>query len=147
MDTTGEKYIFVGVTFENYPKIYHYVCDFADIKLYETVIVPVGSDNEEKQAVVTEKLLCSEGDAPYPPSKAKKVIEKVDLEYMEPTAENLKKCLNKPVKLIFSNFYNLSGFIKLIAETQEGKTYLRLLHKDGEITVPVKNLKYISILP
>ena len=147
MDTKEERFIFVGVTFENYPKIYHYLCDSGDIKLYETMLVPVGSDNEEKQGVVTEKILCSVDDAPYPPSKAKKVIKKIDLDYLEPTAEILKKCLNKPVKLIYSNFYNLSGFIKLIAETQDGRTFIRLLHKDGEITVFTKNLKYVALLP
>ena len=70
--------IYCAVEFGEYSKEYHYITDDDTIQEGDTVIVPVGVQNREMEATVFEKIYCKKNEVPYPLSKVKKIIKKVD---------------------------------------------------------------------
>ncbi len=66
-------YTYVSVSFGG-EKPYHYICEYPDVKVGDEVIVPVGKEELEKYATVVSVESCTYDNAPYPVSKAKKVI-------------------------------------------------------------------------
>ncbi len=72
-----KKYIYCGVVFDDNSQIFHYITDDEGITVGDSVIVPVGYNNEETEAVVMSVEKCLRINAPYPFYKTKKIIRKV----------------------------------------------------------------------
>ena len=77
-ETLSDKneYIYCGVMYEGNDFTYHYLTDDESIKIGDTVIVPVGSTNEETTATVVSVGKYLRVAAPYPVEKTKKIIRK-----------------------------------------------------------------------
>lgn len=77
-ETLSDKteYIYCGVMYEGNDFTYHYLADDESIKIGDTVIVPVGSTNEETTATVVSVGKYLRVAAPYPVEKTKKIIRK-----------------------------------------------------------------------
>lgn len=74
-------YNWYEVRFNSYSsKLYSYFYDDDSIKIGDRVIVPVGDDNEEKEAIVENFWRLSEERLPYPLEKIKKILRKVEPE-------------------------------------------------------------------
>ena len=74
--TKGDGLIYCAVEFEEDGREYHYITDDDTIEEGDRVIVPVGKNNHEAEAIVVEKIYCTEETAPYPISSVKKIIGK-----------------------------------------------------------------------
>lgn len=70
------KYIYCTVKFDGNNYKYSYITDDDDIVIGDSVVVPVGPYDIESIAVVYEKNIYTELNAPFPPSKTKKIIRK-----------------------------------------------------------------------
>lgn len=57
---------------------YAYLTEDESIKEGDTVVVPIGSRNLEKIGIVAHVNRCTGKNAPYPPSKTKRIIRKCD---------------------------------------------------------------------
>ncbi len=71
-----DEYIYCKVGFENGSRKYSYMTDDESIKEGDVVVVPTGPDNIESLGVVYDVKKCTVKNAPYPPSKTKKVLRK-----------------------------------------------------------------------
>ena len=72
-----KEYIYCGVVFDDSSQVFHYITDDEGISVGDGVIVPVGYNNEETEAVVMSVEKCLRINAPYPFYKTKKIIRKV----------------------------------------------------------------------
>ena len=70
------EYIYCDVKFENTPRKFSYITDDESIVVGDTVVVPTGRNNIESIAVVQSIKRCTSENAPYPPSKTKRIIRK-----------------------------------------------------------------------
>lgn len=70
------EYIYCDVEFENTPSKFSYITDDDSIVVGDTVVVPAGRNNIESVAVVCSIKRCTVQNAPYPPSKTKRVLRK-----------------------------------------------------------------------
>ncbi len=68
-------YIYCTVTFGS-SRTYDYICEIPDISVGDEVIVPVGEDEIEKIAKVTDINEYRYDEVPYPVAKTKKIIAK-----------------------------------------------------------------------
>jgi len=69
---------YCGVEFSDGGSIYHYRTTDLRINVGDIVIVPVGKDNEEKEAIIKTVDYCRWDDTPYPLEKTKQIIRKID---------------------------------------------------------------------
>lgn len=76
--TKRDELIYCAVEFEEDGMEYHYMTEDDTIEEGHFVVVPVGANNRETLATVVEKIYCTEETAPYPISKVKKIIRKVE---------------------------------------------------------------------
>ena len=76
--TKRDELIYCAVEFEEDGMEYHYMTEDDTIEEGDVVVVPVGGNNRETVATVVEKIYCTEETAPYPISKVKKIIRKVE---------------------------------------------------------------------
>lgn len=76
-DTDDQVYHFCNVVFSNSSKSYAYLVSDQSITVGDTVIVPVGADNIEKEGTVVSVGEYLHSNAPYPPEIAKAIIRKV----------------------------------------------------------------------
>ena len=72
------EYIYCEVEFEGASRKYSYITEDESIKEGDTVVVPIGSRNLETMGVVANVIRCTGKNAPYPPSKTKRIIRKCD---------------------------------------------------------------------
>jgi ADP-ribosylglycohydrolase len=68
---------YCGVEFSESGKTYHYRTTDLRIAVGDTVVVPVGHDNYEREATVTTIELCHWDNTPYPLEKTKEILRKV----------------------------------------------------------------------
>lgn len=112
--------IYCAVEFGEYSKEYHYITDDDTIIKGDTVIVPVGKDNREVEATVVEKIYCKENDVPYPLSKIKKIIRKIE-SIEEITPEIMQSLVGKRVKVLHENYLSYIGIVNnFIYHEEEG---------------------------
>lgn len=71
------KYYLVNVRFQENSREYAYISGDESIETGDKVLVPVGYDNEEKEAVVSGTAYVTEETAPYPVEKMKRVLKKI----------------------------------------------------------------------
>lgn len=71
----ADEYILVHVSFGNNSKSYCYICDDKTVKIGDTVVVPVGSDETLKCAMVERVDVVTRETAPFPIDQCKKIIE------------------------------------------------------------------------
>ena len=74
--TSGGYYQFCKVQFKDGGSPYAYLTGGLPLAVGDFVVVPVGNRNAEKTGRVTDIFVCSAQDAPYPPEKAKFVLQK-----------------------------------------------------------------------
>lgn len=72
-----KKYIYLSVAFRSGGKNYAYRTEDRSIKVNDVVMVPVPNE-PDKPAIVAGVQVCTEKDAPYPPSKTKMITGKAD---------------------------------------------------------------------
>ena len=72
----GGYYQFCKVQFKDGGSPYAYLTGGLPLAVGDFVLVPVGNRNAEKTGRVTDVFVCSAQDAPYPPEKAKFVLQK-----------------------------------------------------------------------
>ena len=72
----SKEYIYCEVEFDNTSRKYSYITDDESIAVGDMVVVPTGPYNFESIAVVDSIKRCTGENAPYPPSKTKKIIRK-----------------------------------------------------------------------
>jgi len=65
---------YCGVEFSKGGRIYHYRTTDLQINIGDTVIVPVGEDNHEQEAIIKTVEYCCWDDTPYPLEKTKQII-------------------------------------------------------------------------
>jgi len=63
---------------DEYRRAYSYLTDESDIGVDDFVLVPFGSENQEKIGQVVSVQSCSAENAPFPPSKTKRIIGKAE---------------------------------------------------------------------
>ena len=102
--------IYCAVEFGEYGREYHYITDDDTIVKGDTVIVPVGKENREVEATVVEKIYCKENDVPYPLSKVKKIVRKIEsIEGITP--EIMQSLVGKRVKVVHENYFSYIGIV------------------------------------
>ena len=72
------QYIYCSLTFGSSKKTYYYRTEDDNIEEGDLVIVPVGSDNHEAEALVVKVEYYNKEDVPFPLNKTKFIIEKYD---------------------------------------------------------------------
>ena len=70
------EYIYCDVKFENTPRKFSYITDDDSIVVGDTVVVPTGRNNIESIGVVCNIQRCTSKNAPYPPTKTKRILRK-----------------------------------------------------------------------
>ena len=70
------EYIYCEVALEYMSRNYCYITDDENICEGDMVVVPFGSGNIEVSGVVAKIIRCTGKNAPYPPSRTKKVLRK-----------------------------------------------------------------------
>jgi primosomal protein N' len=70
-----DEYIVIDVSFGSNSRSYCYLCDDATVREGDTVVVPVGGDEELKCVVVKSVDVVTKDTAPFPIEQCKKVIE------------------------------------------------------------------------
>ncbi len=69
-------YTYCGVVFDDNTMVFHYIAGSEDIRPGDVVIVPVGMNNEEKEATVVSVGEYLSNAVPYPVAQTKEVIRK-----------------------------------------------------------------------
>ena len=69
-------YTYCGVVFDGNTRVFHYLTGNETIRAGDVVIVPVGMNNDEKEATVVSVGEYLSNAVPYPVSKTKEVIRK-----------------------------------------------------------------------
>lgn len=66
----NEKYCFTAVDFVDDPNVagygYWYICEFADVKVGDKVIAPLGRHNNLQEGIICKIIFEDEFNAPYP---------------------------------------------------------------------------------
>lgn len=75
-ETDKTVYSFCSVMFEHSQRQYIYLTGDIDIKIGDEVVVPVGSNNQERTATVVSTSQHMRSTTPYPVDKAKKILRK-----------------------------------------------------------------------
>ena len=70
------EYIYCDVKFENTPRKFSYITDDDSIVVGDTVVVPTGRNNIESIGVVCNIQRCTSKNAPFPPTKTKRILRK-----------------------------------------------------------------------
>ena len=123
--------IYCAVEFGEYGREYHYITDDDTIIKGDTVIVPVGKDNREVEATVVEKIYCKENDVPYPLSKVKKIIRKIEsIEGITP--EIMQSLVGKRVKVLHENYLSYIGIVNNFIYHEEEGWFEFYLQTDDE---------------
>lgn len=73
-----DQYIYCSLAFGSSKKAYYYRTEDDNIEEGDLVIVPVGSDNHEAEALVVKVEYFNKEDVPFPLNKTKFIIEKYD---------------------------------------------------------------------
>lgn len=76
LEKENNEYIYCEVMFEGTARKYSYITNDESIQVDDIVVVPTGSTNLESLGVVCDIKRCSAKNAPYPPSKTKKILRK-----------------------------------------------------------------------
>ena len=76
MEQEDNEYIYCEVEFEETSRKYSYITNDESIQVGDMVIVPTGLANLESLAVVCSIKRCTAKNAPYPPSRTKKILRK-----------------------------------------------------------------------
>ena len=108
--TKASGLIYCAVEFGDYGREYHYLTDDDSIEEGDLVIVPVGSSNYETEAVVVEKTYCTEETAPYPLSKVKKILRKVEIIY-DVTPRTMECLVGKKIRVVDVNVESVEGIV------------------------------------
>lgn len=123
--------IYCAVEFGEYGREYHYITDDDTIIKGDTVIVLVGKDNREVEATVVEKIYCKENDVPYPLSKVKKIIRKIEsIEGITP--EIMRGLVGKRVKVLHENYLSYIGIVNNFIYHEEEGWFEFYLQTDDE---------------
>lgn len=123
--------IYCAVEFGEYSRKYHYITDDDTIVKGDTVIVPVGKENREVEATVIEKIYCKENDVPYPLSKVKKIVRKIEsIEGITP--EIMQSLVGKRVKVLHENYISYIGIVNNFIYHEEEGWFEFYLQTDGE---------------
>ncbi len=102
--------IYCGVEFGGYSSMYHYITDDDSIEVGDTVIVPVGKNNREVEGYIAEKKYCSKEDVPYPLSKVKKIIRKIEaVEVFDDAEQKISNFVGKRIKVIRDDYTSVIG--------------------------------------
>lgn len=75
-DNESIEYIYCEVSFESTSRKFSYIIDDPSIAVGDMVVVPTGRYNIESIGVVQNIYRCTEKNAPFPPSRTKKVLRK-----------------------------------------------------------------------
>lgn len=114
-----------------YSKEYHYITDDDTIQEGDTVIVPVGVQNREMEATVFEKIYCKKNEVPYPLSKVKKIIKKVD-SINNITPNLMESLVGKRIKVICEDFLSYIGIVNNFEYNEEDDEFEFYLQTDEE---------------
>ena len=123
--------IYCAVEFGEYSKEYHYITDDDTIQEGDTVIVPVGVQNREMEATVFEKIYCKKSEVPYPLSKVKKIIKKVD-SINNITPNLMESLVGKRIKVICEDFLSYIGIVNNFEYNEEDDEFEFYLQTDEE---------------
>lgn len=123
--------IYCAVEFGEYSKEYHYITDDDTIQEGDTVIVPVGVQNREMEATVFEKIYCKKNEVPYPLSKVKKIIKKVD-SINNITPNLMESLVGKRIKVICEDFLSYIGIVNNFEYNEEDDEFEFYLQTDEE---------------
>ena len=123
--------IYCAIEFGEYGIEYHYITDDDTIEEGDTVIVPVGTNNREVEATVVEKIYCNKDDVPYPLSKVKKIIRKVETTD-NITASLMESLVGKRIKVICEDYLSYIGIINNFTYDEENNDFWFYLQTDEE---------------
>ncbi len=70
------EFIYCSVEIEGRKRSYYYIAEYDNIVEGDTVIVPFGFYDSEEKGIVKSIKRCNESNAPFPPSKTKRIIRK-----------------------------------------------------------------------
>ena len=139
--------IYCGVEFSEFGYTYHYITDDDSIEVGDKVIVPVGNDNREMKGYVSEKQYCTKDDVPYPLSKVKKIIRKI--ESVESCSENVAKIKNlvgKRIKAIRLDFTSIIGVMTNFYEDAKSEEFHFYIQTENEkVLVTSEELRRIEL--
>ena len=126
-----EELIYCAVNFGGYGREYHYITDDDTIEEGDLVIVPVGKNNREVEAIVAEKIYCTEETAPYPLSKVKKIIGKADT-IEEITPSLIKHLVGKRITVITEDEFISEGIVNSLDYDKDEGIFDFYLQTDDE---------------
>ena len=107
------------------------IADDDTIQEGDTVIVPVGVQNREMEATVFEKIYCKKNEVPYPLSKVKKIIKKVD-SINNITPNLMESLVGKRIKVICEDFLSYIGIVNNFEYNEEDDEFEFYLQTDEE---------------
>ena len=128
---TKSDLIYCAVEFGGHSKEYHYITDDDTIDEGDTVIVPVGKDNRETEATVVEKIYCKENDVPYPLSKVKKIIRKIE-SISGITPDLIEGLVGKRIKIVCEDYLSYIGIANNFKYNEEDNDFEFYLQTDEE---------------
>lgn len=139
--------IYCGVEFGDYSSIYHYITDDDSIEVGDAVIVPVGKNNREVKAYVAEKQYCSKDDVPYPLSKVKKIIRKLEeVNTTESTEEKIRAFVGKRIKAIRVDFTSVIGIMNnLDYDKETDDFYFYVQTEEENVLIDSDDLRRIEL--
>ena len=145
--------IYCGVEFGENSSMYHYITDDDSIDVGDAVIVPVGKNNREVKAFVTEKQYCNKDDVPYPLSKVKKIIRKTDdddefdiIYKFSATVKKVNEFVGKRIKVILTDYTSVIGIMNNFEYDNEGEYLWFYVQTDSEnVFIDGDDLKRIEI--
>lgn len=128
-------------------KLYSYFYDDDSIKIGDHVIVPVGKNNEEKEAIVETFWRLSEEKLPYPLEKIKKIIRKIEPFSVDEFLLNTK--FTRHTKFLFTDidgFQYEGSIIGTYKDDPNAKEpYLKCFFDEGGILVNFVQSRISSI--
>ncbi len=125
--------IYCGIEFGEYSSIYHYITDDDSIEVGDTVIVPVGKNNREVEGYVAEKKYCPKEDVPYPLSKVKKIIRKIEsVETFDDAEQKISKFVGKRIKAIRDDYTSVIGVLNNFKYDKEFEEFYFYVQTENE---------------
>ncbi len=125
--------IYCGIEFGEYSSMYHYITDDDSIKVGDTVIVPVGKNNREVEGYVAEKKYCNKEDVPYPLSKVKKIIRKIEaVEIFDDIEQKISKFVGKRIKAIRDDYTSVIGVMNNFEYDKEFEEFYFYVQTENE---------------
>lgn len=91
----------------------------------------VGVQNREMEATVFEKIYCKKNEVPYPLSKVKKIIKKVD-SINNITPNLMESLVGKRIKVICEDFLSYIGIVNNFEYNEEDDEFEFYLQTDEE---------------